>query len=62
MSKEEKEKYSHYITLGGYLKTLTYKESWAIALKNISENEKNILRSIPNWDAEKFYEITGVRV
>ena len=62
MSAEEKEKYSHYITLGGYLKTLTYKESWGFALKDITEKEKNILRSIPNWDAEKFYEITGVRI
>ncbi|HNH07735.1 MAG TPA: hypothetical protein PK683_04480 [Leptospiraceae bacterium] len=62
MSKKEKEKYPHCVTLGGYLKTLTYKEAWGIALKDISENEKNILRSIPNWDAEKFYEITGVRI
>ena len=46
----------------GYLRTLTYKESWGFALKNISEKEKDILRSIPNWDAEIFYEITGVRI
>ena len=62
MTDSEKEKFPHYITLGGYLRTLTYKESWEIALKNISEKEKDILRSIPNWDAEIFYEITGVRI
>jgi hypothetical protein len=44
------------------MKTLSYKESWAIALNGITEQEKELLRSIPNWNAEKFFEITGVKI
>jgi hypothetical protein len=28
----------------------------------MSTDEKNVIRSIPNFDAEKFYRITGVNV
>jgi hypothetical protein len=62
MSDEEKKLNPHYVTLGGYMKTLSYKESWAIALNGITEQEKELLRSIPNWNAEKFFEITGVKI
>jgi HlyD family secretion protein len=29
---------------------------------NLAEQEKELLRSIPNWNAEKFFEITGVKI
>ena len=62
MSSEEKEKFPHHETLGGYLKKLSYKEAWQESLKNITDNEKEIIKSIPNFDSNKFEEITGVKI
>jgi hypothetical protein len=28
----------------------------------LSERERNVIKSIPNFDAEKFFKITGIRV
>jgi len=62
MSDTEKVEHPEYKTTGGYLKELDtsncYKEWW----NNLDEEEKEIIKSIPNFDAEKFYLITGIKV
>ena len=60
MDDSEKEKFPHFKTLGGYLKTLSYKESWQIVLKDITQNQIELIKSIPNFSSDIFYEITGV--
>jgi len=62
MSDEEKEKFPHHETLGGYLKKLSYKESWAKAIPGITNDIRKILESIPNWNPILFEEITGIKV
>ena len=62
MSDDEKKEHPEAETLGGYLKAQEYKEAWANALKDISEDVKNEIRSLPNYDPDIFEEITGVRV
>jgi len=58
---------NHKTTGGGHLKKTdagrfnTHKPflTW---WNGLSENEKEIIKSIPNFDAEKFFKITGIRV
>ena len=62
MTDKEKSNYPEHETTGGYLKirdNSDYCKEW---WKGLTKKEKNIIKSIPNFDAEKFYEITGVIV
>jgi hypothetical protein len=46
----------------GYLKIIPYKEAWAIAYKDASEEDIGLLKALPNWDADVFKEITGIDI
>ena len=46
----------------GYLKNYTYKEACANWWSELTEENKEIIMSIPNFDADKFYEITGIKI
>ena len=62
MTEEEKKEHPEAEITGGYLKEYDLKESaskWWNELKNY---EKEIIKNIPNFDVEKFYKITGVKV
>ena len=48
--------------IGGYLKTYTMEEAWANWWEEITDENKEIIKSIPNFDAEIFKEITGIEV
>ncbi len=48
--------------IGGYLKTYTMEEAWANWWKGLSEENKEIIKEIPNFDAEIFKDITGIEV
>ena len=62
MTDEEKAAHPEYETTGGYLKirdnTDCFKEWW----KRLAEREKQVIKNIPNFDAEKFLIITGIKV
>lgn len=62
MSKEEKKDNPSYLTTGGYLKVteenIDRQEWW----NNLSEEDKNVVMSLPNFDADKFYICTGIKV
>ena len=45
---------------GGYLRTVPYKEACAKWWLNMSAENKSIIMSMPNFDAEVFKEITGI--
>lgn len=49
-------------TLGGYVKTYTYKEACANWWKNMREEDRQMVMSIPNFDKDIFFEITGIKV
>ena len=62
MTEEEKAEHPEYATIGGYLKVIHKdgdKQEW---WDNLSEKEKNIVKSLPNFDTEIFKEITGISV
>ena len=46
----------------GYLKNYTYKEACANWWIELTEENREIIMSIPNFDADKFYEITGINI
>ena len=62
MTDEEKEKYPTHETTGGYLKVLDESESAQIWWNGLSEKNKKIIKSIPNFDIEKFEKCTGIKV
>ena len=48
--------------IGGYLKEYSYKEACANWWNELTEENKEIIKSIPNFDADKFEEITGIKI
>ena len=62
MSNKEKKETPSYKTTGGYLKTIKPKHSpqkWWDGLHNV---KKDIVMSLPNFDADIFKKITGIEV
>ena len=62
MTDAEKEAHPSHETTGGYLKTFTYKEAWSNAWKNADDKQKRWFLRLPNFDADIFFQITGIRV
>jgi hypothetical protein len=60
MTDQEKSDYPTYETTGGYLKerdiSKAYQEWWG----QLSDDQKQCIREIPNFDAKKFQQITGI--
>lgn len=63
MTKQEKQKHPSAETTGGYLKiikpTAKQKQEW---WDELPDTEKEIIKSIPNFDAAIFKQITGIDV
>ena len=62
MTTEEKEKHPDYKTTGGYLKICDTDKTFVDWWDNLNEKQKNIIKNIPNFNAEKFEKITGIKV
>lgn len=60
MTDEEKATYPEAEITGGYLKELDTSECGLIWWRGLSDDEKAIIKAIPNFDAEIFKEITGI--
>lgn len=62
MTEEEKEQHPKYKTTGGYLKKRNKSECNQLWWNSLSDYKKNIIKSLPNFDAEIFKEITGIDI
>lgn len=62
MTDIEKEENPTYKTTGGYLKIINESETAQVWWDGLNTTDKNIIKSIPNFDAEKFEKCTGIRV
>ena len=62
MTCEEKTAHPESETTGGYLKKLNNSESAPIWWRWLTDDKKNIIMSIPNFDKKIFKEITGIDV
>lgn len=62
MTDEEKEQHPEHKTTGGYLKRFDKSERGQNWWNNLTDDKKNIIKSLPNFDAEIFEEITGIHI
>jgi hypothetical protein len=62
MTDQEKEKFPSHKTTGGYLKKKTMHQAWADMWGNLSEDKRKLFTNLPNFDAKKFSEITGITI
>jgi len=58
----EKEQSESARQMGGLLKTLSYKDAWKEYWNRAKESDKKWFKSLPNFDAKIFEEITGINV
>ena len=61
MTDTEKAAHPTYETTGGYLKVLDESECGQLWWNGLSDNQKNIIKAIPNFDADIFFQCTGIR-
>ena len=62
MTDKEKSENETHKTTGGYLKVYEYKEACNIMWDSFTKEEKEVIKSIPNFDANIFKEITGIDI
>ena len=60
MSDAEKQENPNYSCTGGYLKKFDYKEAFTKSVTKASKEERDMIRALPNFDADIFLEISGV--
>jgi len=62
-TEEEKEKYKKDIeNCGGFLKNLNYKEAFQLSWDKASQHDKDLIKKIPGFDKDLFFEISGIWV
>ena len=62
MTDEEKDAHPDYKITGGYLKVLDESECRQTWWNDLSEKQKDIIKAVPNFDPEIFFQCTGIRV
>ena len=62
MTDEEKAEHPTHETTGGYLKVFDESECGQLWWGSLSDRQKNIIKEIQNFDAEIFFQCTGIRV
>jgi hypothetical protein len=62
MTEEEKKANPSWQTVDGYLKDIPFKEAFQNAWHNWSKANREAFTSLPNFDSEIFFEITGVKL
>ena len=62
MTEEEKNSHPEHETTGGYLKTVDYKTACSLMWENMTDNERAAVKDIPNFDADVFEVITGIKI
>lgn len=62
MTDQEKEDHPSYKTTDGYLKVYDYKEAFKRSWDSRDLKDNLRIKDLPNFDEEKFYQISGIRV
>jgi len=60
MTDDEKKLYPYYVTTGGYIRNIPYKEAFQNAWGNWSDEAQQSFKDLPNFDAIVFLDITGI--
>jgi hypothetical protein len=62
MTDKEKEEHPEYTVTGGYLKVEEHKADKQKWWDGLSNSDKRVVMDLPNFDADVFFECTGIRV
>ena len=62
MTEDEKKEHPEHETTGGYLKVVDFKTACAIMWDKLTDDEKEAVKQLPNFDPVVFQEITGIDV
>ena len=62
MSDEEKGNNPDAYVNNGYLRVYTYKEAWANLWSKLTDDQKELFKTLPNFDADIFEDITGIEI
>lgn len=62
MSEEEKKEHPEYATIGGYLKVYGFQEAFQKSYNEAPREEQVKIKNLPNFNPDKFYQISGIRV
>jgi hypothetical protein len=62
MSEDEKNAFPSHKTVEGYLKDIPFKEAFKNAWHNWDKENREAFTSLPNFDKDIFFQITGVEV
>jgi hypothetical protein len=62
MTDVEKKEYPNAFVCDGYLKVIDYKDAWKIAFESANENDITLLKALPGFNKNVFYEITGIKL
>ena len=62
MTEQEKAEHPEHEATGGYLKTVDFKTACKMMWDKLDDEEKETVKSIPNFDKAVFKEITGIEV
>ena len=62
MTDEEKAAHPEHETTGGYLKELDEPERAQVWWDNLNDESKEVIKSLPNFDPDIFYQCTGIKV
>ena len=62
MTEKEKEDNPTYGNAGGYLKSKEYKEAFRESYDNTTKEDRAKVFNLPNFNADKFLEISGIDV
>ena len=59
MTQSEKEQNPSSKTTGGFLKEYDYKEAFTKSVTSASREERDLIRALPNFNDEVFFEVSG---
>jgi hypothetical protein len=60
MTDQEKIDNPTFFTCGGYLKKIDYKDAFIASWENADHSDRIRVKDLPNFDADIFYEISGI--
>jgi len=60
MSNEEKIANPKFSVMGGYLKSIDFKTAFRKSYDNANKKDRKLIKNLPNFDAEIFFEISGI--
>ena len=62
MTEEEKKDNAKSYVTDGILITYTYHEAWENLWRTLTDEQKNSFKTLPNFDADVFEDITGIKI